>query len=357
LMVNFEAGLGKSRSAIECIRQEHHDGGVFSIVVCPASVRGNWLRECERWAPELTASVVWPGDDLPPRDQTPNVLIVSYEWLRDHVDELDHDMYSCCVWDECHLAKSSRKSKGEKRSRSEAALKLSQDNPHALKLGLTATPVANKIEDLWHQAHVLSPGRFSSWFRFVRDYCETSEGDWGGLIVGDVKKEREEELAWRVNAISIRKTKAEVAHLLPPITVGITWYKSQTKAPVAYSPDALNAHVVKSATVKCTAALVNIMDMVADAPSGGYRIAVITHLISSAETLATMIKEALRKCGESDDVVECITGNVPTRKRDGLLRSACVRDKSILVATMHSIGVGVDDLKVFKNVIMVELYW
>jgi hypothetical protein len=158
----------------------------------------------------------------------------------------------------------------------------------------------------------------------------------------------------------IRKTKAEISHLLPPVMVKIDWQRAKGQA-ASYQVETLehNALEMFSTVVAPTKVGLVVGDVLDAYASGERRHVLITHLISTAETLAACLRQKLTECWGSAaaDSVVCITGDVPTKKRTDMVRNACVGNESIIVATMHSIGVGIDDLKSFKNVTFVEMYW
>ena len=344
LLVNFDTGLGKSRTALEIYR---YSGVKLGIIVCPASVRGTWLAQCQRWLGSLCTYEVLEGDDVDEYD----ISIVSYEWLRDHGSKLRHGDFGLLVFDEIHYIKNGRS------DRSKAALALSENNPHAIKLGLTATPVANTLDDLWHQFHVLSPGRFSSWMRFVKHYFTFTEGSYGGLKVEGVDPEKEEELRWRLDQLMIRKTKSEVAHLLPALTVNLNWHKEYSvTCGVTHTRESLEEFTKQVAPTKVRICVEKILEHIEGLSKGeGYKICIVTHLKSTADAIAGLLRQKLAT--DNEDPVECVHGDISNKKRDLVIARSATRDKSILVCTMHSVGTGKDELKIFKNVVFAEMYW
>jgi superfamily II DNA or RNA helicase len=347
LLVNFDTGLGKSRTALEVYK---HVGGKW-LVVCPASVRGTWLAQCDRWLGSLYSyDVMWTYADMP---HNVELSIVSYEWLgKNGAYGNFRNVFSGLIFDEIHYLKNSRSNRGE------SALTLSQMNPHAIKLGLTATLVANELQDLWHQLHVLSPGRFSSFMRFAKDYLDFTEGTYGGIEITGLKPEREEELKWRLSKIMIRKTKDEVRDLLPPLSVSINWHyeKKASKEEINakdFTSSALNAHVEAIAPMKVKLTVDRILEYMED--KSEFKICVLTHLISTAESIGALLKSKLKE--KDEDIVEVVHGEIVNRKRDMIISRAVNSPKSILIATMHSVGTGKDELKVYKDIIFAELYW
>jgi SNF2 family DNA or RNA helicase len=68
-----EMGLGKTLQAIASAETV----GEFPVLItCPASLRGNWLREIARWTPWRTAAIS-DGHTVPDTDY----VVVSYEGM------------------------------------------------------------------------------------------------------------------------------------------------------------------------------------------------------------------------------------------------------------------------------------
>ena len=138
-----EPGLGKTVQALAALEAS---GSFPALVVCPASLRLNWLSECRRWLPGRTVSTVDPRAGLPDAD----VAVVSYSAL--------HEVAAACpdrglrglVLDESHLCKN-----GSAR-RTQAAVAIADALPgDAMVLLLTGTPVVNRPHELAAQLRVL----------------------------------------------------------------------------------------------------------------------------------------------------------------------------------------------------------
>lgn len=74
----WSCGTGKTRTAIEWVKQTHS-----SIIVCPKSLKSNWIRECERW--NLNGL---------------RVLVITKEDFRKGWDT--YSGYESMIVDECH---------------------------------------------------------------------------------------------------------------------------------------------------------------------------------------------------------------------------------------------------------------
>src|SRR5262245_62434289 len=77
-LIADEMGLGKT---IQALGVANVMDAQTILIICPASLRLNWLRESQTWlCREHTYHVVEGGNDLPPGDAT--VIIVNYDVLQ-----------------------------------------------------------------------------------------------------------------------------------------------------------------------------------------------------------------------------------------------------------------------------------
>jgi hypothetical protein len=138
-----EPGLGKTLQALASVESA---GAFPALVVCPASLRLNWLREAARWLPDRPARVVDP--ERPVLDAPVNV--VSYDVLHRLTEPLASCPPHALVLDEAHFCKN------PSARRSQAALAIARTmDASSLVLLLTGTPVVNRPGDLISQLRIL----------------------------------------------------------------------------------------------------------------------------------------------------------------------------------------------------------
>ncbi len=143
LLIADEQGLGKTVQALATLQA---DGAFPAIIVCPASLKLNWLREAARWLPQRTAVVLDAG--TPTGDA--EIVILNYEGAAAGVPELTELEARALVLDEAHYVKNFAA------QRTKAVLALSAAlAPGALRLALTGTPVVNRPAELAPQLQVL----------------------------------------------------------------------------------------------------------------------------------------------------------------------------------------------------------
>jgi superfamily II DNA or RNA helicase len=141
-----EQGLGKTIEALATIEAAD---AYPAIVVCPASLKLNWLRELERWLPHRSAQTLSGTGGrapIPPAD----VTIVNYDILAPRLEELAALEPNALVLDESHYCKNAAA------KRTQAVQRLSaQMEPESFVLALTGTPVVNRPAELISQLRIL----------------------------------------------------------------------------------------------------------------------------------------------------------------------------------------------------------
>jgi SNF2 family DNA or RNA helicase len=71
------------------------------LIVCPASLKGNWQRELKQWA--NADSFVLEGKSLGSLpDPLPEAVIVNYDILHDQQPLLRRHQWACIAFDEVH---------------------------------------------------------------------------------------------------------------------------------------------------------------------------------------------------------------------------------------------------------------
>ena len=165
-----------------------------AVIVCPAGLKLNWLREIERWLPHRSVHVI-NGTGVAPMDA--EITVLNYEIVHAHRVRLQLRRPKALVLDESHYVKNPRA------KRTQAVRRLAEALPEgALKLALTGTPVMNHPDELIAQLRIL--GRlqeFGSGARFSRRFQGAGA---------------EERIHWHLRrSCFVRRLKADVLPQLP----------------------------------------------------------------------------------------------------------------------------------------------
>jgi SNF2 family DNA or RNA helicase len=151
-----EQGLGKTIEALATIEA---DAAYPAIIVCPASLKLNWIREIERWLPARSAQMLDGNRGaIPPAD----VTVVNYDIVGGRLRPLTALAPRAVVLDESHYCKNPRA------QRTQAALRLCAAVPReGLVLALTGTPLLNRPPELISQLRIIGRlGDFGSGAQF-----------------------------------------------------------------------------------------------------------------------------------------------------------------------------------------------
>ena len=151
-----EQGLGKTVEALATIEA---DGAYPAIVVCPASLKLNWMREIERWLPARSAQMLDGNRGAVP---AADLTVVNYDIVAGRLEALTALAPRAVALDESHYCKNP----GAKRT--QAAQRLCAAVPReGLVLALTGTPVMNRPPELISQLRILGRlGDFGSGAEF-----------------------------------------------------------------------------------------------------------------------------------------------------------------------------------------------
>lgn len=119
--------------------------------------------------------------------------------------------WGAVVVDESHESLIRRSGKPTQRRRGMDMLRVRDDG---LKIAMSGTPFDSKPHQLWGTLNWLDPGQYSAFHRWSELFWE--KGGFTGFEIGEFRKDREKMLWDSLSAISLRRTKAEVAQDLPP---------------------------------------------------------------------------------------------------------------------------------------------
>ncbi|MCB8821917.1 DEAD/DEAH box helicase [Microvirga rosea] len=157
-LLAFEQGLGKTLVSIDSFRRVWLSGEAKRLlVICPNSLKRNWMAELGKFAPELSV-VIAEGSSKTRRNTfattNADVVVTSYETARSEVTAilaLVQKQPTALVLDESHAAKNWRS------LTSTAARHIA---PHCVfRWLLSGTPVTNSPADLHTQIEILAPGQ------------------------------------------------------------------------------------------------------------------------------------------------------------------------------------------------------
>ena len=195
-----EMGLGKTVQLLAMLGKRLDRNGNPALIICPASLITNWVREAEKFLPGVRVTaptgndrkVLWKEPD------SYDIGVISYSAARLAGDKLKQVDFSYLVLDEAQHIKNPGSGNAKNCKGIQAA--------H--KIVLSGTPLENSPEDLWSIFDFLQPGMLGPAASFKKRYIT------GGQDIPELHNE----LACRISPFILRRTKKEVANDLPERT-------------------------------------------------------------------------------------------------------------------------------------------
>jgi|SRR5262245_3156937 len=331
------AGLGKTLQATEAAVPP-------VIVACPTYLVYQWADFLENQYPGHKV-VVCDGPRLNREkllSEPADWYIINIEMLADRklknsdtILSYEFPKVTTFIIDESHHVR------GRNSSQSRGALELAEKTERVYLL--TATPQYKAVDDLFMQLRIIDRKRFSSYNLFLAYYCRVSQNGFGQRILGPRSHRDIQEL---LKSVGIGRTYADVAVELPELirtNVSIRADENfmreynKIKHTFTYNEHDLNSMMEAMQVLRRVTAKVKVGKMLEillanPEPEG----LIITWYKDTARTLSEILK------------IPCITGETPLKER-----AQIAKDNNLLVATMASIGEGVD-LSHLSDIIFVE---
>lgn len=197
-----DMGLGKTLQTLVHIQIEKDAGrlNLPALIIAPVSLMGNWRQEAARFCPSLRTLVLHGKDrhDVAGEMGSHDIVIAPYSLLQRDKERWLEQSWHLVVLDEAQNIKNAN---------THAAQVVGQLQARH-RLCLSGTPMENHLGEIWSLFHFLMPGFLGSQMRFKELFRTPIERE------GDA--ERLTQLRARVTPFMLRRTKALVAHELPP---------------------------------------------------------------------------------------------------------------------------------------------
>ncbi len=159
-----DMGLGKTHQAMALLSTVVSEDSARCnkyLVVCPTSVIYHWQMQLQTYLPNLRVYSYYGGErDLTDFEENYDLILTSYGILRTGKNELRALGFEVAIFDEIQVAKNHL-------SQTNRSLQLIRSK---MKLGLTGTPIENKIREIKSLLDVVLPGYlpqealFKEWF-------------------------------------------------------------------------------------------------------------------------------------------------------------------------------------------------
>ncbi|RKP24489.1 hypothetical protein SYNPS1DRAFT_23436, partial [Syncephalis pseudoplumigaleata] len=172
-----DMGLGKTLQSICCLASDHHLRAeryaatnspefkpLCSLVVCPPTLTGHWRHEIRTYVSNLKP-LVYSGPPaerarLLPTFANYDVIIMSYDIVRNDIENLAKFNWNYCILDEGHMIKNAK-------AKLTIAVKRIKANHRVI---LSGTPIQNNVLELWSLFDFLMPGFLGTERQFNERY-------------------------------------------------------------------------------------------------------------------------------------------------------------------------------------------
>jgi SNF2 family DNA or RNA helicase len=217
-IVALDIGLGKTGVAIG-----YADFlGQKNLVVCPASLRGQWFNELVKFNNKEPNRIVIDGSKEKRRKQWKDAkncqyVICSYDLMRQEGDLKEAKKYldgtGLLIFDEIMLVKTS----GSQRTKAIKELRESA----SLAIGLSGTPIENSLGEFYTILNIVSPNFLPSYERFAEIFLirELKQGMGGKSYWVTHGEKNVDEFRDLIKPLVIRREKRECLDLPPASTV------------------------------------------------------------------------------------------------------------------------------------------
>lgn len=199
---------GKTAQALQAFVQ----ADTFPVlIVCPATLKYNWLKEIEKHYPNLNKSISVINTTKGKKynmDFNSDIVIINYDILEKCKEELMKIKWKFIINDESHYIKNI------KAKRTKALMDISNVSKAEYHVLMTGTPILNRPKELVtqlqmiDQLHKISENEFM----FKLRYCDGKKTDFGWNFDGS---SNEKELNTKLKQIMIRRLKEDVLTDLP----------------------------------------------------------------------------------------------------------------------------------------------
>jgi len=200
-LIADEMGLGKTIQTLTWL--ELHPDKQPVVIVVPASLKLNWVKEATRWMTSPKCQILSGETSNTPL--TGEIIIINYDILIHWVEALQRIKPQVLILDEVHYTKNSSA------KRTKAVKALSKGIPHVI--ALSGTPIINRPVEIFNAVKLIDPTVIPSFFEYAHRYCGARHNGYGWDFSGATNtQELHDKLT---NTIMIRRRKEDVLNDLP----------------------------------------------------------------------------------------------------------------------------------------------
>ncbi|MFE7226736.1 SNF2-related protein [Nocardioides sp. NPDC057577] len=310
VIIGDEMGLGKTLQSLAVLAHLHAMGASHTLVVCPAAVVTNWVRETDskttliphrlHGSRRLKAAKIWVEQG--------GVAVTTYETLNAIQPFLDQVEVACVVVDEAHMIKSPRT------QRTERVRRVLDASERAILL--TGTPMENRIDEFRNLVSYLRPDLLLSADEF-----------------------NPHRFRKQVAPVYLRRNQEDVLTELPDLVEVEDWLPLSVADERAYAECVRDGNFMamrQAAMLQGTssAKVERLVEIVGEAEENGRRVIVFSHFRKVLDDLVTLLP---------GEVFGPLTGSVPAEERQQMVDEfSAAGHGAVLVTQIVAGGVGLN---------------
>jgi SWI/SNF-related matrix-associated actin-dependent regulator 1 of chromatin subfamily A len=339
-LLGDQMGLGKTPQSLAYLAL--HPEQLPAVIVVPAVVTTNWVRETQRWVPGKSVFRLKNGKDQIPENT--NVVVVSYDIARRRVADLRAFNPGVVIADESQCIKN------YKAKRTQAVVSLVRDCG-ARFIALSGTPILNRPVEFYTTLSMLRPSQYSNWWKYTARYCGGHRTRFGYECSGATNTS---ELATRLKDLMVRRTKDQVLTELPakqrgslPIELKPAELRQYRKA--ANGPE---THLEQITAARRAIGQIKVpyaAEIMLDYADQGVPVLMFAHHKDVLDALETACRENGVRYGRID-------GSVSHEDRGNVVEKFQAGDLDVMLISVLAGGVGIT-LTRASDVVFVERSW
>lgn len=315
VLLGDEMGLGKTIQAIATMVSLKNTGATHFLVVCPASVLTNWVREISSKSKLRAIKVHGAGKQSAIRSWIKNggVAVTNFETTR-YFDLKDNFKYDLLIVDEAHYIKNTNA------MRSAYVRSLAQKTDRLLFM--SGTPLENNVDEMISLIDVLQPKIADS----VRNYAYMS---------------RAEQFRKAIAPVYYRRKREDVLTELPEKEEIEEWCDLKPKEKEIYEDSVMQKKFMEMRRVSWnvddladSSKADHLKDIIEQARSEDRKVLVFSYFLDTLSKIADAFERTS---------IGPITGKVPVQKRQELIdQFAKAPAGTLLLAQIQSGGTGLN---------------
>lgn len=200
-IIGDEMGLGKTVQALAWLQQ--HPEIRPAVIIVPATLKLNWLREAERWMTNPNVQVLFGT-----KTNTPiigDIIVINYDIVAAWLEQLRAICPKAVIMDEVHYIKNNAA------ARTKAVKQVCNIAPHVI--GLSGTPIVNRPVEFYNIINIIDRNFAPNRWTYLHRYCGAKNNGFGWDFSGATNTEELHERL--INTMFIRRKKSDVLKELP----------------------------------------------------------------------------------------------------------------------------------------------